>query len=50
MRPKCKNTGEINAKELIGKWVKGPIVNYELYILPAAFIDTVLVPLGLLCA
>ncbi|MBI2079211.1 leucine--tRNA ligase [Candidatus Micrarchaeota archaeon] len=31
--------GEISAKELIGKWVKGPIVNYELYLLPAAFIN-----------
>lgn len=38
--PNAKIIGEISAKELIGKWVKGPIVNYELYILPAAFIDS----------
>ena len=31
--------GTIKATELIGKWVKGPIVDYELYILPASFID-----------
>ncbi|VVC03507.1 Leucine--tRNA ligase [Candidatus Bilamarchaeum dharawalense] len=35
----AKIIGEITAKELIGKWAKGPIVNYELYILPAGFID-----------
>ncbi|HIH22169.1 TPA: class I tRNA ligase family protein, partial [Candidatus Micrarchaeota archaeon] len=38
--PNAKIIGEISAKELIGKWVKGPIVNYELYILPAGFIDS----------
>src|SRR3989344_4891018 len=29
----------IDAAELIGKWAKGPIVGYELYTLPATFID-----------
>ncbi|MFA6531239.1 MAG: leucine--tRNA ligase, partial [Candidatus Micrarchaeia archaeon] len=37
--PDAKIIGEIKAKELIGKWVKGPAVGYELYILPAWFID-----------
>ena len=37
--PDAKIIGEISAKELIGKWAKGPIVNYELYTLPAEFID-----------
>lgn len=31
--------GTIPAKELIGKWAKGPLVDYELYIAPAGFID-----------
>ncbi|MDP3765709.1 MAG: leucine--tRNA ligase [Nanoarchaeota archaeon] len=31
--------GTIPAKELIGKWAKGPLVDYELYIVPAGFID-----------
>ena len=31
--------GSIKATELIGKWVKGPLVDYDLYILPANFID-----------
>ena len=31
--------GEIKAMELIGKWAKGPLVDYELYIAPAGFID-----------
>jgi leucyl-tRNA synthetase len=34
-----KVVGEIKATELIGKWVKGPLVENELYILPADFID-----------
>ncbi|MFH1256652.1 MAG: leucine--tRNA ligase [Candidatus Diapherotrites archaeon] len=36
---KAKVIGEIKPKELIGKWVKGPIVERELYVLPADFID-----------
>ena len=32
--------GTITSKELIGKWVKGPLVDYELYIVPAWFIDS----------
>ena len=36
-RPKILQT--ITPKELIGKWVQGPLVNYPLYILPANFID-----------
>ena len=36
---KAKVIGEIAAAELFGKWVKGPLVDYELYILPANFID-----------
>ncbi|MFH1785821.1 MAG: leucine--tRNA ligase [Candidatus Micrarchaeota archaeon] len=35
-----KIIGEIGAEELIGKWAKGPIVDYEMYILPADFIDS----------
>lgn len=31
--------GTITSKELIGKWAKGPLVDYELYIVPAWFID-----------
>jgi len=31
---------DIDPKELIGKWVKGPVVDYELYVLPAWFIDS----------
>ncbi len=31
--------GTISAKELIGKWAKGPLVDYELCIAPAGFID-----------
>ncbi len=31
--------GNITSKELIGKWAKGPLVDYELYIVPAWFID-----------
>ncbi|MBI4452462.1 leucine--tRNA ligase [Candidatus Woesearchaeota archaeon] len=31
--------GTITSKELIGKWAKGPLVDYELYIAPAWFID-----------
>jgi leucyl-tRNA synthetase len=31
--------GKITSKELIGKWAKGPLVDYELYIIPAWFID-----------
>lgn len=36
----AKEIGEIKASELIGKWAKGPIVDYDLYILPAGFIDS----------
>jgi leucyl-tRNA synthetase len=35
----AKQIGEIPASELIGKWVKGPAVDYEIYIVPAHFID-----------
>jgi leucyl-tRNA synthetase len=31
--------GKIKSTELLGKWVKGPLVDYDLYILPAEFID-----------
>ncbi len=31
--------GEITARELMGKWAKGPLVSYPLYIVPAWFID-----------
>ena len=31
--------GEIHAKELMGKWVKGPLVNYDIYLVPGWFID-----------
>lgn len=31
--------GEIEAIELIGKWAKGPLIENEVYILPADFID-----------
>ena len=31
--------GEIKANELMGKWVKGPLVDYDIYIVPAWFID-----------
>ena len=31
--------GEIKANELMGKWVKGPLVDYDIYIVPARFID-----------
>lgn len=30
---------KIDARELIGKWARGPLVDYELYIVPASFID-----------
>lgn len=30
---------KVDPKELIGKWAKGPLVGYELYIVPAGFID-----------
>ncbi len=36
---KAEVVGDITAHDLIGKWAKGPIVDYELYILPASFID-----------
>ncbi|MBI2111969.1 leucine--tRNA ligase [Candidatus Woesearchaeota archaeon] len=29
-----------NPKELIGKWVKGPLVDYDIYVVPAGFIDS----------
>jgi leucyl-tRNA synthetase len=38
--PGAKVIRDIDPKELIGKWVKGPAVNYELYVLPAWFIDS----------
>lgn len=31
--------GTITSEELIGRWAKGPLVDYELYIVPAWFID-----------
>ncbi|MEK6963404.1 MAG: leucine--tRNA ligase [Nanoarchaeota archaeon] len=31
--------GDIKAADLIGKWAKGPLVNYDVYIVPAWFID-----------
>ncbi len=31
--------GEIHAKELMGKWTRGPLVDYDTYIVPAWFID-----------
>ena len=37
---KPKVLRSITPKELIGKWVKGPIVKHKLYILPASFIDS----------
>ncbi|MBI2523297.1 leucine--tRNA ligase [Candidatus Woesearchaeota archaeon] len=36
---KTKIIRNIEAKELIGKWAKGPLVDYDLYIVPAGFID-----------
>ena len=36
---KAEVIGSVKATELIGKWVKGPLVDYDLYILPANFID-----------
>jgi leucyl-tRNA synthetase len=36
---KPKVVGDIKGTELIGKWVRGPIADYDLYILPADFID-----------
>ncbi len=30
---------EIHAKELTGKWTRGPLVDYDTYIVPAGFID-----------
>jgi leucyl-tRNA synthetase len=30
--------GEIEAIELMGKWVKGPLIDHDIYILPAEFI------------
>jgi len=32
--------GTIKPEELVGKWVKGPLVDFEIYILPAVFIDS----------
>ncbi|MBL7054431.1 class I tRNA ligase family protein, partial [Candidatus Woesearchaeota archaeon] len=31
---------DIDPKEIIGKWVKGPLVNHEVYTVPAWFIDS----------
>ncbi len=35
---KPKIIGEISSKELMGKWVRGPIVDYDIYIVPGWFI------------
>lgn len=35
----CEVIGNIHAKELMGKWVKGPLVKYDIYIVPGWFID-----------
>lgn len=37
---KAEVIGKIEPKELIGKWFKGPVVDWELYSLPAWFIDS----------
>jgi leucyl-tRNA synthetase len=37
---KAEIIGKITPKELIGKWFKGPLVNREIYSLPAWFIDS----------
>jgi len=34
-----KIVGDISPKELIGRWAKGPLVDYDVYIVPAWFID-----------
>ncbi len=34
-----KIVGEISARELMGKWVRGPLVDYNIYIVPGWFID-----------
>ena len=31
--------GDIKSTELMGKWVRGPLVDYDIYIVPAWFID-----------
>ncbi|MBI2134067.1 leucine--tRNA ligase [Candidatus Woesearchaeota archaeon] len=31
--------GEISSSDLIGKWTKGPMVDYDAYIVPAGFIE-----------
>jgi leucyl-tRNA synthetase len=31
---------DIDAKELMGKWARGPLVDYDVYIVPASFIDS----------
>ena len=36
---KTEVIGTITSKELMGNWAKGPLVDYELYIVPAWFID-----------
>ncbi|MBI2654910.1 leucine--tRNA ligase [Candidatus Woesearchaeota archaeon] len=36
---KVKDEKWVVGKEAIGKWAKGPLVDYELYIVPAWFID-----------
>ncbi|MBI2580577.1 leucine--tRNA ligase [Candidatus Woesearchaeota archaeon] len=36
---KPKLVGKLKAAELMGKWARGPLVDYDLYILPASFID-----------
>src|SRR3989338_2099085 len=37
---KAEIIGEISSKELMGNWVKGPLVDYNTYIVPAWFIDS----------
>ncbi len=36
----AKIIGDIPAKDLIGKWTRGPLVDYDTYIVPAWFIDS----------
>ena len=38
--PEAEILEKIDAKQLIGKWVKGPLVNNEIHILPAYFIKS----------
>jgi len=36
----AKIIGDITPKELMGKWTRGPLVDYDTYIVPAWFIDS----------